>query len=48
MVDAQSTGRPASADAAEWSAEMPPKKPIPWWQVDLGPEAAIAAAAAVT
>jgi dTDP-4-amino-4,6-dideoxygalactose transaminase len=27
---------------------MPSEKPIPWWQVDLGPEAATAAAAAVT
>lgn len=48
MVDTQFAGRPVSAEAAGESSDMSSEKPIPWWQVDLGPEAATAAAAAVT
>ena len=48
MVEAQSASLPVSANAAVESFEISSVNTIPWWQVDLGPEAATAAAAAVT
>lgn len=47
MVDLRDGGQSISAEIAGESSESPSEMTIPWWQVDLGPEAAIAAADAV-